>query len=568
MLWLILLLIWILESVKAEPFYIQEMIYEKEVKTPVRFVNYGIAKSDLDNDLNYTETWIKLIETVIKGEVQSIMTAQETDINPNEIKSRKVYGMKGPLNSVTADYEKSYESTCYNTGFMHPEPLHKADIVEIRSLGKEDGRDKILLPTLRKQNKRLVYEHGYIIPNEVPGTGSSTEPLMLLVEDGSVINFGVKQGSTDIGNIKTYCQQINTHTVKKGIVIKKISQVLSSVQRTLNHVEVIKEELENLVMTDSVLIDSNENYEHLYSWEAYTLIQETYEVFSKHELSNQKLNSLVTLVYTYEQKIAEVRALVEKERYFYKNQGCQIKQNAEKYVLKCKQTLKTQMMRMEIVPIPFVYEQGLYQLMYDIYDKHTEYCITYSSYRKEHKEYRIYLDLQCCEEIYQKKVPKSCPLIQLKSLAMIIDIGEKEMMIPDTEGTEVEAHCQDERKSETLHTNRELKSECRLKFGGVRLPMQGSEFIWSVVKQVDEIQRIFTNRELGLIGATAATLLGCLIQCCLCYFKYVKPNRTPDNQDSSDDERETTAQNPNRNRNRLATSSIALNNLLSRRTDI
>lgn len=436
-------------------FTYDEMDRDISVEIPITYVHYGIHKESLNYDIGNSTIWMELVRNLIEKKLHHLQLEDEDFIDPTLIKSAETYGILGPLVKANISYDDSQLSPCYRIGKKHPEPLSYDELYELRKLGVEDDRNLILLPTYINSHEKMTHIDGSIVLGDIAGLTLADDLLALQVDDKSYFTFQKKVTGSDKkpGLVKSYCQQINSLNFNKPLSILKLKEILNHVDDTIGSLEVTISKLNMLKIHTDDPVNSNIEYQPELTWQSYLIVQEIHNLFSPHETKNSNLNSLLSLTKTFSENMQSFEARTRKDQFLQGNQRCQLSHTDDDYVIKCKQMLFTNMDRMYITPIPFVMEHTLYQLMYQVYDFSDDHCITYGNTGLPRKQFRVYLELKCCNEIFNNLVPRHCPLVQLKSKAMIIDTGEYEILIPNTDGSTMTTHCQGETTHDPIYKN-------------------------------------------------------------------------------------------------------------------
>ena len=371
----------------------------------------------------------------------------------------------------------------------------------------------------------MTHLDGNIVHGDVPGLKLADELLALQIDDNPYLTFQKKPLSTEsktVGIVKSYCQQINSLRFNKHLVINKLEEIIKYVNEIIDSLEVTASKLNMLKIYTLDPINSNIDYQPELTWQSYSIVQQVYNLFSPHETQNNHLRSLLSLTKSFADSMRSFESRTKKDQFLKGNQRCQLSHTDSDYVLKCKQMLFTNIDRIYLTPIPFVMEHTLFQLIYNVYDYSDDYCITYGNSGIAQKQFRVYLEQQCCDEVFNGLVPRNCPLVQLRSKAMLIDTGEYEILVPNTDGSSMTAHCQGEIKHEPIYKNGKIMTDCALNFDDIKIPMSGADFVKVMVKELNYWSEVLNDREWSLLILAITLICTCIIQCCICYFRYIR----------------------------------------------
>lgn len=67
-----------------------------------------------------------------------------------------------------------------------------------------------------------------------------------------------------------------------------------------------------------------------------------------------------------------------------------------------------------------------------------------------------------------------------------------------------------------------IKTDCALNFDDIKIPMSGAEFVKVMVKELDYWSDVLNDREWSLLILAITLICTCIVQCCICYFKYIR----------------------------------------------
>ena len=550
----------------ANPYYVHEINTKGPVDLPLKYVNYAVAKVHIDDDVAKAKAWLSILQEVIQGVYTEYSSGdnEPLPIDPDQIVSRRVFAMLGPFESHVVNFNESANSKCYDVGYRHPEPLSREDMIELRKHGLVHDRDQILLPSLVKSNNRLVTEGGNVVKGNMNAMKLSTEPTLLVVEDRSDIRLGIVVEPLKVGNLATFCQRINVFLSNKNINLQKLGQMQSLLVEMIINLNAVQHELSQLEI--AAINDPNveSEYNGNLAYESYSLVQRFSKIFTPTELDIQRFNNLIELMTALLHDLTEVRSHLERRQIYFKNQLCQISVKNVQYIIRCKNINTETMDRISIVPIPFVYENEMYQLIHHTYEYTNDYCIVDGNYNLPTRQHRLYLQPECCNQLRLKLAPMACPLQLMKSKEMILDVGDYEILIPDIYGSRLHTNCQGDTATDKVYDNTAVQTECTVQLGNIRLTMTGSKLFRNLQEKFHSWTQSLSDREWSILLIALTFVLGSILQCSVCYCRYMKRKNhsSPAAEDSSSDDEERPSVSV-----ALNTGSHRLNRLLSVRQE-
>ena len=511
------------------------------IEMPLRYINYAVDKGHINDDVAKAKSWMILLLDVIESmyEGYSNPDHKAMPIDPEGISSDRIYAMLGPFEPYVVDFDISEKSSkCYEAGYRHPEPLSQDDIIELRKHGLVHSRDKILMPSLRKSNNRLVTDKGDLIKGYMSAVKLSTEPIILNVEDRKEVRLGIVADGTKVGNISTFCQRINTLLSNKNINLEKLEQMQKLVGKKVIYLNAVQHELSQLEITVHNEPETDTIYSGDLAYRAYPIIQQVHHTFVSSEFNVKQFNDLFDPMTSLLNDLIKLRSDLERKQFQFKSQTCHISVKDTKYILRCKSMNIETMDKLNIVPIPFVYENKIFQLVHKEYDYTKDHCMVIGNPAKPTKQFRIYLKPECCLQLRQNLAPMACPLQPIISTEMIIDIGDYEILIPDLDGSSFQSNCQGEIQTDSIHENTAVQTECGVQLGTIRVTMTGSKLFKNFQKKLHSWTQALSDREWSLVLLSITFILGSILQCSICYFRSVKRKKrsNTDSDDSASDE--------------------------------